>query len=92
MCLRVLGLVALGASLGLGCGDPGGGGGDGSEAGSDSEASGSSADATSNSDTGPETGCDKVDILYSIDDSGSMSDNQDKLTAVAATPQDHRTR
>ncbi|MCX4242960.1 vWA domain-containing protein [Paraliomyxa miuraensis] len=27
-------------------------------------------------------GCDKVDILFVIDDSGSMSDNQDKLTAA----------
>lgn len=28
------------------------------------------------------TGCDKVDLLFVIDDSGSMSDNQDKLTAA----------
>ena len=27
-------------------------------------------------------GCDKVDLLFVIDDSGSMSDNQDKLTAA----------
>lgn len=34
-------------------------------------------------DTGGVTmGCDKVDILFVIDDSGSMSDNQDKLTAA----------
>jgi len=27
-------------------------------------------------------GCDSVDILFVIDDSGSMSDQQDKLTAA----------
>lgn len=33
--------------------------------------------------TGPgDKGCDKVDLLFIIDDSGSMSDNQDKLTAA----------
>ena len=34
------------------------------------------------SDSGSGMGCEKVDILFSIDDSGSMSDNQDKLTAA----------
>lgn len=33
-------------------------------------------------DSGPGMGCEKVDILFVIDDSGSMSDNQDKLTSA----------
>ena len=32
--------------------------------------------------TGGELGCEKVDLLFVVDDSASMSDNQDKLTAA----------
>ncbi len=62
--------------------------------GADSTSSGSDPDSDSGGikfdlgnpdlpDPGPGAkGCDKVDILFVIDDSGSMSDNQDKLTAA----------
>lgn len=40
---------------------------------------GDSTGPTGESGTG-DSGCDKVDLLFVIDDSGSMSDNQDKLT------------
>lgn len=33
-------------------------------------------------DGGPSMGCEKVDLLFVIDDSGSMLDNQDKLTTA----------
>jgi hypothetical protein len=38
------------------------------------------AESTGTAEGGGGMGCEKVDLLFVIDDSGSMSDNQDKLT------------
>ena len=64
-----------------------------SAGGSESESAGASSSSSGGglkldvgfetTDTGaPAEGCKKVDLLFVIDDSGSMSDQQDKLTAA----------
>jgi hypothetical protein len=74
-------LLALGALTGVACADSdrGAGGADG-DADTDTDTD-TDGDTDADSDADADIGCDKMDILFVVDDSGSMACEQEMLTS-----------
>jgi hypothetical protein len=75
--------IALGAALAAACGSSGErSNGSGTDADTDTDTdTDADTDADTDTDTDADIGCDKMDILFVIDDSGSMACEQEMLAA-----------